>query len=122
MNTVTVINVNQNGITFSNGQFLSSEHQQDCCESHQLSFENLSPKDFEGMSFDLNGDFFEKVPDFGIRLKPVSGGHPSSGHPVSIPGYGYNNGYYGSNIELVISGGGLPEKRFDVSECQVMCG
>jgi hypothetical protein len=117
MNTVTVINVNKNGITFSNGQSLSSEHQADCCESHELSFENLSSKDFEGMTFDLNGDFFERVADFGIRLKPVNGGHP-----VSIPGYGYNNGYYGDNIELVISGGGLPEKRFDITECQVISG
>ena len=117
MTTITVTKVDKSGIIFSNGQILSSEHQQDCCESHELSFENLSFKDFEGMTFDLNGDFFEKVPDFGIRLKPVSGGHP-----VSIPGYGYNNGYYGTNIELVISGGGLPERRFDVSECQVIDG
>lgn len=117
MNTVYVTRVSSEGIVFSNGQMLYSEHYQDCCESHSLSFEHLSLADFEGMLFDLEGDFFERVGGFGIRLVPVSGGHP-----VSIPGYGYNNGYYSDDLTLVISGGNLPEKRFNVSECQSVSG
>lgn len=108
-----VVKVTNESIVFDNGQTLSSYHQQDCCEHHYLSFEHLSEKDFEGLVFDLNGEFFEKVNGYGIRLLPISGGHP-----VSIPGYGFNNGYYSTYITLVLSGGDKETKKFDVTECQ----
>ena len=113
---VKVIRVSIEDIVFSNGQILGSEHCQDCCESHYLSFEGLTLEELDGMLFDLDGEFFEKVDGYGIRLKPLNN------HPVSVPGYGYNNGYYGTDLNLVLSGGGLPRKEFDVSECQVIEG
>lgn len=101
------------GIIFEDGSDLSDHHEQDCCESHYLSYDGLSLSDFEGMEFDLSSDsFFERVPDYGIRLIPVSG------HPVSIPGYGYNNGYYTSNLSLILARPGEASKTFDISECQ----
>lgn len=112
MNKVTVSRVDSEGVTFSNGQALSSEHEQDCCENHYLDFENVSLQDFDGMEFDLEGDFFERVDGYGIRLKPLNG------HPVAVPGYGYNNGYYSHELTLVLSGGGLPKREFNISECQ----
>lgn len=112
-NLVTVASINKDEIHFSDGSRLYSEHEQDCCESHYLSFEHLTLDDFKGLEFDLRGDFFEKVDGYGIRLKPVSG------FPVSVPGYGYNNGYYGANIDLIVNFG-EEIKRFDVSECQVI--
>lgn len=106
-----VIEVND-GLKFDNGMSLTHDHQQDCCESHILDFSNLSMQDFEGLEFDLSNDsFFERVDDFGIRLLPTNG------HPVSVPGYGYNNGYYSSNLTLVLSGEGA-ERRYDISNCQ----
>jgi hypothetical protein len=106
-----VIHVDGDSITFSNGLVLSSDHQQDCCESHYLSFSDLKLEDFDGLEFDLTDEsFFARVPDYGIRLIPING------HQISVPGYGSNNGYYGSNIDLVLSDG----RRFDVSECQVI--
>ncbi len=100
------------GLVFSDGSYLYSYHDQDCCESHYLAFSSLDLKDFEGLEFDLSSDFFEKVEDFGIRLIPVSG------HSVAIPGYGYNNGYYSSNLTLVLSRPGVPYQEFDISDCQ----
>lgn len=111
---VKVTYVSDDGLGFEDGSSLSSDHDQDCCENHYLSFSDLSLKDFEGLDFDLSSDgFFEKVDGFGIRLKPTNG------HPVSVPGYGYNNGYYSSHLDLVLVQGGS-EKTFDISECQVI--
>lgn len=103
--------IDSDSITFDNGITLTSDHDQDCCESHSLDFSDLKLDDFEGLEFDLTGDtFFEKVEDYGIRLLPTNG------HPVSVPGYGYNNGYYSSNLSLVLSDGRI----FDITECQIV--
>lgn len=114
MKNVKVVSVGS-GIEFDNGMRLYDYHNQNCCESHYLSFDDLTTKDFDGLVFDLsNDDFFERVEGYGIRLKPING------HPIGVPGYGSNNGYYSSDITLVLSnpdGGGV-YKEYDVSECQ----
>lgn len=103
--------VDKDSITFENGITLTSNHEKDCCENHYLDFSNLKLEDFEELEFDLTGDtFFERVEDYGIRLLPTNG------HPISIPGYGYNNGYYSSNLDLVLSDG----REFNITECQVI--
>lgn len=109
-----VIYVDSDSIRFEDKTVLYSDHQSDCCESHYLSFNDLSLGDFEGLDFDLSSDdFFERVPDYGIRLLPVDG------QPISVPGYGYNNGYYSSDLTLILEKGS--EKRtFDISDCQVI--
>jgi len=111
--TLVKVKVVNDGLVFSDGSCLGSHHNQDCCEHHYLDFSTLSAQDFEGLDFDLSGsDFFEQVEDYGIRLVPVNG------HPISVPGYGYNNGYYSSNLSLVLSRPGRKEKNFDISNCQ----
>ena len=106
-----VIAVN-NGIEFDDGHLLYDYHEQDCCEQHFLDFSNLSVEDFKGMDFDLSGEFFERVPDYGIRLIATNG------MAVPIPGYGSNNGYYSSNLSLVLSKGREEVARYDITECQ----
>ena len=109
-----VIAVNADTLMFNDNVSLTSDHDQDCCESHYLDFSNLHISDFEGMLFDLSSEtFFEKAEGFGIRLIPVNG------HPVGVPGYGYNNGYYSSQLSLVLTKAGVSTK-FDISECQVI--
>lgn len=106
-----VVQVND-GIRFDDESILEDFHDSDCCEHHYLDFSAISLEDFDGLEFDLSTDaFFERVPDYGIRLVPTNG------HPVSIPGYGYNNGYYSSNLSLILT---TPDgkKTFDISECQ----
>ena len=110
--SVKVIYVDEDLLRFDDGSELYSEHTTDCCESHYLSFKDLSLLDFEGLDFEISSDdFFEKVEGYGIRLVPVNG------HAVSVPGYGYNNGYYSSKLDLVLEKSGT-KKEFDVSECQ----
>lgn len=107
-----VVYVDEDLVKFDDGSTLYSDHDQDCCENHYLTFADLSLNDFEGMEFNLSSDsFFEKVEDYGIRLLPVNG------QPVNVPGYGYNNGYYSHNLTLVLERKN-ETKRFDISECQ----
>ena len=114
MKNLKVVRVDSDEIEFNNGVKLYSNHDQDCCENHYLSMSDLTMSDFDGLEFDLTGDgFFERIEDYGIALKPTNG------HPVRIPGYGSNNGYYSSNLDLVVSGPGF-SKTFDISSCQVV--
>lgn len=115
MKNLKVIKIDSESIEFDNGVKLYSDHQQDCCESHFLSLEDLTIEDFEGLEFDLtNEDFFERIEGYGIALKPIRG------YPVRIPGYGYNNGYYSCNLSLIITDGKGFQKNFDISDCQIV--
>jgi hypothetical protein len=116
MDKLRVVQVDSDGITFDNGAMLFSTHQQDCCESHSLTFDDLNVDDFEGLEFDLTNDnFFNRIPDFGIELIPIKG------YSVKIPAHGYNNGYYGTNLDLVIMNG-KDSKSYNISECQDIQG
>ena len=114
MENSKVIHVSSEGIKFDNDITMISQHNQDCCEWHELTFDDLTMQDFKGLSFDLTkDDFFNRIEGFGIELLPVHG------HSVKIPGHGSNNGYYGSNIHLVlIDENNKVYKSYDVSECQ----
>lgn len=113
MTNLKVIKVDSESIEFDNGIQLFSDHDQNCCESHYLSFGDISLEDFDGLEFDLsNDDFFNRIEDYGIELIPING------HSVKIPGYGYNNGYYSSNLLLVLSNNKDFKKVYDITECQ----
>jgi hypothetical protein len=113
MTNLKVTKIDSESLIFDNGMVLSSFHDHDCCESHYLSLADLTLEDFEGLEFDLsNDDFFERIENYGIALKP------KNGHPVRIPGYGSNNGYYSSNLALVLEANGEVIKRYDITECQ----
>lgn len=111
-----VVRIDSESIIFDDNTVLSSFHESDCCEHHYLSFDDVTLKDFEGLEFDLTNDnFFEKVDGYGIRLKPLNG------HPVSIPGYGSNNGYYSSDLTLIVENKDTAYyKDYDITECQVI--
>lgn len=114
MDKLKVIRVGSEGITFDNGILLSSEHESDCCEHHELTFTDLTINDFKDLEFNLTNDnFFKRVEDYGIELVPIKG------HSIKIPGHGYNNGYYGTNIDLLLTNtNGTEFKRYDITECQ----
>ena len=112
MNKSKVVKIDGDLLYFDSGAKLYSDHNQDCCESHFLSLSDLTLEDFEGLEFDLSKhDFFERIPGYGIALKPING------HPVRIPGYGDNNGYYSSNMTLVLEWFG-GKSQYDITECQ----
>ncbi|MFZ2487947.1 MAG: hypothetical protein WAZ19_07470 [Anaerolineae bacterium] len=115
MKNLKVVRIGVEQLEFDNGMILKSYHERDCCESHYLSMADLTMDDFKGLLFDLsNDDFFERIDDYGIAL------NPKNGHPVRIPGYGANNGYYSSNLSLVITrtNGKGYFKKYDIEECQ----
>jgi|SRR5688572_18835678 len=112
MKNLKVVKLDDEMLEFDNGVKLYSNHDQDCCENHYLSFKDLTLADFEGLEFDLTNDnFFNRIDDYGIELIPTNG------FSVKVPGYGSNNGYYSTNLELCVSGEGI-EKSYDISNCQ----
>lgn len=109
----SVLHITDDTIYFDNGLKLSYYHESDCCENHWLDFTHIELDDFDGLIFDLSGDFFERIPEYGIALKPLNG------HPVRIPGYGSNNGYYSANLSLIVTDSSdVTIKVFDISDCQ----
>jgi len=101
-------------LIFDDGHKLTSDHDDSCCESHYLNFEDLELSEFEGLDFDLTNDnFFKRIDGYGIELIPLNG------HSVRVAGMGYNNGYYGTNIDLVLTNG-KSKKIYDVTDCQVI--
>jgi len=113
MEKLKVVKVDSYSIVFDNDVVLTSEHDQDCCEEHYLSMSDLSMSDFEGLEFDLTNDnFFKRIEGYGIELVPITG------YSVKIPGYASNNGYYSSDLSLVLMSPSLPDKVYDISECQ----
>lgn len=114
MKNLKVVKVESESIEFEGGVILQSHHESDCCERHYLSFADLTMTDFDGLEFDLsNDDFFKRVEDYGIVLVPTNG------QPISVPGYGSNNGYYSTQLDLCLSGKGF-ERTFDITSCQVI--
>lgn len=115
MENLKVVKIGSYSLEFDNGMILSSEHEQECCEEHFLYLADLTLDDFKGLEFDLsNDDFFERIDDYGIALKP------KNGHPIRIPGYAFNNGYYSSYLDLVITNtdGTSSFKVYNIDNCQ----
>lgn len=113
MTNLKVIKVDAVAITFENGFCLYDYHDTDCCEQHYLNLADLTINDFEGLEFDLSNDnFFRRIPDYGIELIP------RKGHTVKIAGYGYNNGFYSSELTLYLSQNGVKIKQYNITECQ----
>lgn len=109
-----VVKVDSDTVYFQDGFQLYSYHEQECCESHYLSFGDLTIDDFKDLEFDLSDEnFFKRIDDYGIELIPLKG------HSIKVPGYGSNNGYYSSNIDLVLFGKDVLI-HYDVSDCQIL--
>jgi hypothetical protein len=111
MNIQTVIKVlGREHILFTGGYELYSTHERDCCEDHWVDFSESD--DIIGLKVDLDSDFVNKIEGYGIEIIPVEG----TSHPVRVPGYGGNNGYYSSNLTLNLSLGNKVVKEWDLIE------
>lgn len=116
MKNLKVVKVDSTGIEFDNGIKLYSNHDSDCCESHDLYFDDLTIEDFKDLRFNLSGDdFFKRIPDYGIELIPIKG------YSVKIAGHGYNNGYYSDQLDLILISKDF-YKKYDITECQDIKG
>lgn len=106
-----IVKVSDSGLELDCGTRIYDYHPQDCCEQHYLDWSAVDPSDLVGKEIHLD-DFFERVDGYGIRIKVVGD------HPVAVAGYGDNNGYYSSEILLVVDKPGLTPVEYDISECQ----
>lgn len=117
MKNLKVVKIDSDSLEFENGIKMYSNHDQDCCENHYLSLDDLTIEDFEGLEFDLTEDsFFNRIDGYGIELIPING------HSVKIPGYGSNNGYYSSQLDLIVTNDKDFTKTFDITDCQEVSG
>ena len=112
MNTAKVAEIGELVLKFSDGSRPFSYHDQDCCEVHEINFEELRLDDFDNCEFDLDGDFFERVEDYGIKLLPINN------HPIPIAVHSHNSGFYSSHLDLVLERPDKQQKILDVTECQ----
>jgi len=114
MDKLRVVRVNSEGIEFENKIKLYSNHDSDCCESHELYFNDLKIEDFDGLEFDLSNDnFFKRISGYGIELIPING------MSIKIAGHASNNGYYSDNLDLIIEDEGSFKKEYNITDCQI---
>lgn len=112
MNKLKVVEVESNCIRFDNEIILHALHDKPSYEFY-LCFDDLTLDDFKDLEFDLTSDkFFNRMIGYGIELIPIKG------HPIRTPGYCVNNGYYTSDLLLVLTSGDDIIKKFEVSDNQ----
>ena len=105
--------INSERIVFDNDYKLYSDHHDDCCESHYLCFDDIKLDDVSELTFDFDATWFNKIEGYGIELIPTV-----ELSTVKIPGYGSNNGYYSTDLRLVLEKDDGSTLEFDIEECQ----
>lgn len=85
-------NITNECIEFDNGNKITFDHEQDCCECNYADFEQL---DDVAKSYDFDERLdFEEVEGCGFRFGDFRG------MMFFIPCYSSQNGYYSSDIEI----------------------
>ena len=113
--------INDSGIIFNNGTQLSHYHIQDCCEDVYADWEylkqyNVLPSTGENISiYDIEFDDsitnnIEYEKNMGIKL--IS----KTGDKWFIPCYNEQNGYYSSNLNLIIEFEDKPTITIDITD------
>ena len=110
--------INTDTIIFNNGMILGSVHEQDCCESHYADFESLfgqgwEKKEFpESLSELIVKSKIEKEFDdeYGESWKSFFQIKDKEGNKYTLTIYNANNGYYGTDVTLVLKKGNKEEK------------
>lgn len=92
------------GLTFSDGTNISDFHEQDCCEAVYAVWNELNDQlitEDEIKELVISGN-----PEMGIVLNGK----------YAIPCYNQQNGYYSSNLSLIIRQPNKPDLTLDISE------
>lgn len=98
-----LIKINENSLEFDDGTIIEDNHDQDCCEHVYADWKQLNDTDI--MSKDFAEIKIEGVKDSGFRL-----------NGYFVPCYNSQNGYYGSNLELIITNPSKDKKIMDISD------
>lgn len=112
--------INEEKIIFDNGYKLEYYHEQDCCENVYADFEilrtyNLSTK--TGKTIKIEEIDFEEDLEKLIEGKVEAGFNMISkiGEKFFVPCYNEQNGYYSSELELILYKANIKE-TLDISE------
>lgn len=91
-----IVKVDFGAIEFDNGNTITFDHDQDCCETNYADFEQLEERarDIEFVEY-LK---FEEVEGYGFRFG--NGGNEM----FFIPCYSEQNGYYSSDVDIYYDG------------------
>lgn len=84
-------------IVFDNGNVISFDHAQDCCEYNYADFSILNP-----CVVNYDYDFDENLVFIGVDELGFKFG--SDGHWIFIPCYSEQNGYYTTDIDIYYNG------------------
>ena len=116
-----ILYITDEKIIFDNGYILKYYHQQDCCENVYADFEilntyNLSTK--TGKEINIKEiDFEEDIPHLIEGIKDTGFNMISKiGEKFFIPCYNEQNGYYGSDLELILIKNDDIYESFNISE------
>ncbi len=102
-------------IEFDNGQRLTCEHQQDCCEQVYADFENMQVMGVREKNYVYSNelDFFPRILDSIVPIADLGFYIVTmQGICLLVSCYNLQNGYYSSNLELRYMG-----KTKDISDC-----
>ena len=85
--------IDEEKIVFDNGDCITFDHEQDCCEWNYADFQQIDDI-AKGWKFDKKKLVFEAIEDCGFRF----GNLPNK--MVFVPCYSEQNGYYSSDIDI----------------------
>ena len=89
--------VTENEIVFDNGNLITYDHEQECCECNYADFSTLNESNiYYGHDFDTELQF-EFIEDEGFTFGDEIA-------KIFIPCYSDQNGYYSTEIEILYNG------------------
>ena len=92
--------VTEEAIIFDNGNTITYDHDQDCCEQNYADFSILNESNVN-YNFDFNEDLvFKFIEDAGFMFGSSDGNYPEDIHWIFIPCYSEQNGYYTDKIDI----------------------
>ena len=114
MTPVSIAEVNEEGIIFSNGAMLSHYHESDCCESVYADWKYLIGEEFPNNITHIK---IQIVPESGFRLILLTSDSEGDYTPYQfyVPCYNIQNGYYSNALALTIGIQGVVT-LIDISE------
>lgn len=112
-------NVYEEGLIFDNGITLESYHDHDCCESHYADFSSIIGQGWEDKDFPEH--LSELIVESEIPNEQEGSPHDEEwrsffqiqdkqGIRYTLTIYNSNNGYYGTDVILILTNGKLIEK------------
>lgn len=103
--TLTIKEISDYYIKFSDDSIITFSHDQDCCEWNHADFNAI---DDVSRSYVFNDPIrFEAVPNAGFRFG-------NEGKMVFVPCYSSQNGYYSDDIDIIYAG--YPVLNFNCAE------